>query len=171
MVSHNERARRRVKLRLRIQHAHRAAPARQLCGRIQSRRRSAHNNNFLLLPLGTRAFLRFAHACQSFSELLAQLADSPPKALSRYDKKPARIARARVGAGIRTAPQYSESSVLGKRLAGKIQANGKPPGCDYVVVMAFFACFSYGARSSNATPIRVVAITATASKIVRVVDK
>ena len=55
--------------------------------------------------------------------------------------------------------------------AGKIQTNGKPPVRVYVVVADFFACFSYGARSSNATPTRVVAMTAIASKIVRVVDR
>src|SRR5260221_9525760 len=74
---------------------------------------------------------------------LVNLPTRPLRASFRHDKKPARIARAQVGAGNRTVSQYSESSALGKRLGGENPDEREAAVRAYVAVAAFFACLSY----------------------------
>src|SRR3981189_340955 len=66
MVRADQRARRGIQFRLRIQHANSAAPARQLCSREKSSRRAANYKDFPLLSFQTRVFLAIAHAFRSF---------------------------------------------------------------------------------------------------------
>jgi hypothetical protein len=62
----------------------------------------------------------------------------PAQAASRHYKKPARIARAHVGADNRAALKYSESGVLGKRYAPERVGDMEMPSCGISFFVTLF---------------------------------